>query len=95
MVTGCAFVLPWIMEPALWRKITTHFFVMITEKHPVQRWPLDDDEMLRRSEGRTVLVTVLLLSTIVAMSFYALSRPGEGPAKDLPKAERATGPAAP
>jgi hypothetical protein len=68
---------------------------MITEKHPVHPWPMDHDEMERKSEGRAVLYTVLVLTVIVGVSFYALSREGLEPPQDLPKAERTTGPAAP
>jgi hypothetical protein len=68
--------------------------IMITEKDPVQHWPMDHEQILRKREGRTVLITVLMLLIMAAISFYALSRNSDEPPRDLPKAERVTGPAA-
>jgi hypothetical protein len=67
---------------------------MITAKDPVHAWPMDQEEALRKREGRVVLTTVIVLSVIVGISFYALIQQRQGPPNDLPQTERKTGPAA-
>ena len=67
---------------------------MIIHNSPAQSWPLHQEAAIRKSEGRTVRITVLVLTVVVGISFYALSQQNDERPADHPRTERVTGPAA-